>query len=729
MAVAVGNGTVALGRETEAMRQELGLETLELAIGGLSVAGFLVLTIGAHYYRLDEGLTLGPLLIGLAGLAWALRRRRRLIAAWVLVVGCLAEVAIAAAWLQVGAFVILFSLPVGLAAILTGMGGGALIALTCTLWIALAPGPLVGAGELRALTAINLWATLGLIGLTTRTWLTALQWAWSTYEQNRRLLERSRDSQVQLKQALGELAEANLQLTRLNHLAQGLRQAAEEARRTKEQFVANVSHELRTPLNMIIGFAQMIVEEPDTYTAPIPPALLADLEVILRNARHLSSLVDDVLDLSQVEAGRVALVKERVSLEAIIEDALVAVHPLFESKGLYLKTQVAKALPPLLCDPTRIREVLLNLLSNAGRFTERGGVWLRAWQEGSDLLVSVTDTGPGIARAQQERLFRPFEQLDASLGRRHGGTGLGLAISRSFVELHGGKMWLESEEGQGTTFLFRLPIDPPLPPEAGPARWLDPQWEYRQHRRRAAQAPTLRPRLVLCEQGHSLLRLIRRYREGAEIVAVTSVEEALAELARAPSQALLVNDAQVSAALDRLMASPELPYGTPAVICSVPGTQEAAAELGASDYLVKPISREALLRAIDRLELRGKRVLVVDDEPEAQRLFWRMLTTPDPGCRVFTASTGAEALRILREQRPDGVLLDLVMPEMDGFQFLSAVRADPALSEIPIVLISARDPAGHAIVSGALAITRQGGLSVPELLALVDATMRVLGKG
>ena len=176
-----------------------------------------------------------------------------------------------------------------------------------------------------------------------------------------------------------------------------------------------------------------------------------------------------MLDLSQIEADQMALAREHIRFEEILEAATVAVRPLFKSKGLYLNCEVAGDLPPVFCDPTRIREVLLNLLGNAGRFTEHGGVLVRVWQEQGDLLVSVRDTGPGIAPAEIDKLFQPFQQLDGSIRQRFGGSGLGLSISKRFIELHGGKIWVESRTGAGTTFCFRLPIDL-QPPRAGGTR-------------------------------------------------------------------------------------------------------------------------------------------------------------------------------------------------------------------------------------------------------------------
>ncbi len=336
-----------------------------------------------------------------------LRRLHYLLAAWTLVLGYAGALIYIAAWQRLPPVLCLLALPAGLAALLVSPAGGVLAAAGISLILLPIRPPFLPSDRTLLLTAtIGAWGTVGLVWMTSYPLLTTVEWSWSSYQRSRSLLERTRDYQVQLKQTLADLAEANIQLTRLNRLAQALRQSAEEARQAKEEFVANVSHELRTPLNMIIGFSEMIVRAPQTYGAGIPPTLLADLAVILRNSQHLSSLIDDVLDLSRVEAGRVGLTKERVGLHEVVEGAMTAVRPLFESKGLSLQAAVATDLPAALCDRTRIRAVLLNLLSNAGRFTEQGGVTVRAWQEEDSIVVSVADSGPGISAEDKERIFQ-----------------------------------------------------------------------------------------------------------------------------------------------------------------------------------------------------------------------------------------------------------------------------------------------------------------------------------
>jgi signal transduction histidine kinase len=308
----------------------------------------------------------------------------------------------------------LLALPVALLALLRGPRAG--LATAAALTLAAIAAPQVG---MEAAVAgwrggiASAWGLALLIWLAVRPIEAALGWSWTRYDAARRELDAARDAQADLKQAVKDLAEANLQTARLNQLLGMARRAAEEAERAKAEFVANVSHELRTPLNMIIGFAELIMSAPKTY-GRVARALRADLAVIHRNSQHLSALIDDVLDLSQIEAGRMALTKERTELHELIASALEAIRPLYQTKGLYLRADAPAGLV-VSCDRTRIREVLLNLLSNAGRFTERGGVIVQARAAGREVVVSVTDTGPGIAAEDQARLFQPFQQADGSV--------------------------------------------------------------------------------------------------------------------------------------------------------------------------------------------------------------------------------------------------------------------------------------------------------------------------
>jgi len=618
----------------------------------------------------------------------------------------------------------LIALPIGLAGLLLNSFWAALLGGITAGILLLSPEAWFGPW-LERILAIGLTSSICSLLLITRAHAQDIALAsWKGYHQMRRELEAARQQRLELKQAQEDLGLANRELARLTDRLRVLRHAAEEARRTKQEFVAKVSHELRTPLNMIIGFTEMILETPWAY-GEIPPALLADLTVVHRNSEHLSELIDDILDLSQIEAGRWALTRERVMLQELVAAAVTSVKPLYQSKGLYLRIEFENDIPPVYCDRTRIREVLVNLLSNAGRFTDRGGVVVRCRNDGQQVTVEVEDTGPGIRPEDRERLFQPFEQLDGSIRRRYGGTGLGLSISKAFVELHGGTMSLESELGHGTTVSFTLPIDTPPDIVSGPNRWFSPYTEYQERPKTSrAPLPKAKRRFVVWERGQLLGRILKRYAD-AEIVSVSNLEAAKDTLAQEPCEALLVNDTFDGPLARCFRDTPSLPYETPIVLCNFPQDAAESGRASIISYLVKPVSRSALNSALNQLEARPKTVLVVDDDPEALRLFQRMLIAQDPEVRVFRAADGQEALNLMRQERPDVVLLDLVMPTLDGFRVLEIKANDPAICDIPVLIISARDPVGQPILSNGLALIRPGGLSVGQVLRALQALTEI----
>jgi len=711
-------------------RERLRAQVLELLLPVTLILAYILLAVGDAFDWPPPDAFAGLLLFLLTCALWMAARFRPRLATWLAVGGALACVGLAWVWWgNTPMLFVLAAIPASLATLLLGGVWGVAIAAAATLI-------LVVSGESWSVTTDSLWLAAlvilwfveGLMLIAIHTVSLSIEWSTVHYRRMRDLLEEARDQRTEMKQVQEDLLHANLELERLSERLAAMRQLAEEARKAKEEFVANVSHELRTPLNMIIGFSEMIGQSPDIYDAPLPPALLADIAVIRRNAQHLASMVDDVLDLSQLDAGRMALGKEWVSFPQIVQAATVAVQPLFETKGLYLNTDVPDDLPPISCDPTRIRQVVLNLLSNAGRFTEQGGVTVRAQEEDRYLIVSVSDTGPGIASEDQKRLFEPFQQLDHSLSRQHGGSGLGLAISRRFVEMHGGKMWLESAVGVGTTFLFSLPLEVArMPVPASFTRWFSPYHAY-EARTRPFKAPhlDLTPRFVVVETGHALRHLLLRYYDSADVVGVGSMDEAVRELNRVPAQMLLINDPTTADGAPFAPDLANLPYGTPSINCWIPGKAEAAARLGVADYLIKPISQAGLLAALDALPGPVRTILIVDDSREALQLFGRMLTSAQREYHVLRAGNGARGLALLRERHPDVVLLDLVMPGMDGYQVLREKSADPSIRDIPAIAISAKDPVEQPIGRSYITVARSGGLSVGDLITCVQVIGEVL---
>ncbi len=720
-----------LTAELEARLEQLQTGALYAVMVAIACMGVLLLRVPDELLAVGRSLVSAALAFAVVTLAFFVRRWRNDVAAWLLSLGSATLLGLVIHWMAYAPLVFLLALPPAIATILISIPLGLTASAAATLLLVVPSGvlPPVDVG-LRAIAVVGIWSIEGALVMTLRPLLRTVEWAWFGYERSRESLEEARTYQQQLHETLEDLTEANAQLMRLNRLAQALRQTADDERRTKEQFVANVSHELRTPLNMIVGFCEMIMETPEAYGEVLSPKLLADLDVVFRNSQHLSGLVDDVLDLSQIEAGQMSLVREHVGLQEILDSAVTAVRPLYQSKSLYLDIDVPADLAPVFCDRIRIREVMLNLLSNAGRFTEEGGVKIKVREDGAQLVISIADTGPGIPEGQQARLFRPFEQLDGTIRRRYGGTGLGLSISRSFVELHGGKMWVESREGKGTVFSFSLPVTSPSPSDGDSfMRWMSPYNPY-EPRSRPLRLPRVQvqPRWVILERGDAMRRLLARHLEGIDLVPVRTMEDAIGVLTAIPSQVLLINELDVGQALQRMHDRPGMPYGVPVIVCSIPGVEQAVSELGVSGYLVKPISRESLLSALEQLDPPVESVLIVDDEREALMLFRRMLSSAERPYRVLRARNGQQAIQILQQQLPDVILLDLTMPEMDGFEFLRLRKGAP-WEDIPIILISARDPLGHPIVSNSLAVTSANGLSVNQILTTLKMLTTMLSPG
>lgn len=717
--------------ELEEMLDELRIEIIQPVLAFILCTGFIPIFFATQFPHVLQGGVMGLLLFLLAFLGWFASRKGVSYSVWVLSAGCFFIIWLLVLWTQIEAFLCLLIVPIGLPIMLGRLTSGVIVNVFSSLCLFLLPMrfPFIS-GDMQWLVLMEIWLFTGLMWLSVKPLQGIIGWSWSNYKMNRNLVEEVRSQSLHTQEIIKDLADANLQLTRINDLALSLRISAEEARRVKEQFVANVSHELRAPLNMIIGFSEIILQAPKgIYGSRISPKLLADLDVILQNSRHLSKLIDDVLDLSQIDAGYLALNKMLSSMKEIIIAAVKSSQPLFQSKGLYLNVEVPDDLPAIECDITRIRQVVFNLLSNAGRFTETGGVTIRAEADEQWLTVSVMDTGPGLTLEMQEHLFQPFYQMDSSFREAYGGSGLGLSISKRLVEMHEGRIGFNSKENNGATFYFQLPVTMTQKGDRGFMRYINP---YIQHEARTglttAPKPVRKSRFLVLERGSALNHLLARHIDQIEIHQVSTMQEAIQELKRVPAQALLINDLFAHDALYSLNDMNEIPIGIPVIACSIPGIEQAVGMMGVNDYLIKPIARETLLTTLSRLNIKGHTLLIADDEEDSLRLFRRMLHSTEQRYRILTAKNGREALDIMRAQRPDGVLMDLNMPVMDGFQLLAEKAKDPNIRDIPVIVISARDPSGQPIVSKTISLTQNGGLSLTQVLACISAFSAIVLK-
>jgi signal transduction histidine kinase/CheY-like chemotaxis protein len=470
---------------------------------------------------------------------------------------------------------------------------------------------------------------------------------------------------------------------------------ADAANEAKSRFLANMSHELRTPLNAIIGYSEMLQEDAGSLG---DPRFVDDLQRIQSAGKHLLTLINDILDLAKIEAGKTDLYLESFDLAAVVDEAVATVAPLAAQNGNELLVEKGPQLGCVRADLTKLRQALFNLLSNAAKFTHNGRIRLSAQRRdegGSDWIVlSVADTGIGMTPEQVAGLFEAFAQADASTTRKYGGTGLGLAITRRFCRMMGGDVTVESEPGKGSTFTIRVPA-------------LMAQSEAQEASKAiAAQATRLAPApdelppdapaILVIDDDPLVHDLLRRTlsREGFRVEAASSGDAGIA-FARRVRPAAITLDVLMPrkdgwAVLAELKADPGL-SAIPVIMLTILDSRRQAFALGAADYLVKPVDSDRLVASIRRYmnDRPGGEVLVVENEPAIRELERRALQRA--GWRVREAGNGREALDRLSEQHPDLILLDLMMPEMDGFELLVELHAHPVWRQIPVVVLTAKE--------------------------------------
>lgn len=537
------------------------------------------------------------------------------------------------------------------------------------------------------------------------------------------------DQYANLQKLSRELQERQAQIERSN------RELA-RADQLKSEFLANMSHELRTPLNAIIGFAELLGEQ---FYGPLNAEQRDYLDNIRTSGEHLLALINDILDLSKIEAGRMELSREMVRLPDLLQSSLTIVKEKAHDGRVDL-TYDAGDTGEIIADARKLKQVLFNLLSNAVKFTPAGGsirLTARTVDDGAGVEIAVTDTGIGIRAEDQDKLFREFTQLDGSLSRRHDGTGLGLALTKRLVELHGGTISVRSAFGAGSTFTIHLPATSPIQPVERSSPTVELAAVPAPP---AAPSPENAPLVLIIEDDDSTATLIAAYlRSGGYRSARAANGAEGLQLARRLKPHGITLDVMMpvldgwvfleEAARDPLLAE------IPVVVMSVASDANAGWTLGASAVLNKPVRREDLFQALSKLRITpgtqsGARVLIVDDDPKAIELVGDYLVAL--GHHALKAYSGAEGIALAQQERPDLILLDLMMPEMDGFVVVDRLRERAETHAIPIIILTAKivSPQERERLNGYVeAVAEKSGMNRAAFLSEVNRALRHMTAG
>jgi CheY-like chemotaxis protein len=495
------------------------------------------------------------------------------------------------------------------------------------------------------------------------------------------LLQQKQDLEVRVEERTAELAKSIQE-------AEKARTEAERANQSKSSFLANMSHELRTPMNAIIGYSEMLMEEAADLGQE---DFIPDLRKIHGAAQHLLSLINDILDLSKIEAGRMELFLENFEIKNLVEDVVATIHPLIEKNANSLVVDLPDNLGKMYTDLTKVRQSLFNLLSNASKFSENGQISLKVdryvKEEKEWMSFRVSDTGIGMTPEQLSKLFQAFTQADASTTRKYGGTGLGLAITKRFCQMMGGDIFVESELGKGSVFLIQLPIEVQKTMQAKDSEQL-----LKQSRSVSGNQNTV----LVIDDDPTVHDLIGRFlsKQGFKVVTASSGKEGLL-LARQINPIAITLDVMMPGmdgwtVLAAIKADPNLAH-IPAIMMSIVDNHNLGYALGATDYLLKPIDLRQLLGVLQkyRTDRHSNSVLIVEDDRATREILTRQLSKE--GWQVTAVDNGRKALESLANHLPRLMVSDLMMPEMDGFELIHELRQNQAWRELPVVVLTAKE--------------------------------------
>jgi len=702
-----------LKQELEGLRNSLHQSFLTLFLG-LPVLWFVYVWYESYQAGAVDVAVAVALVCALVSLA--VRRQHARAGRWAVLVGLVtAHVLVCAAHpreITVAAGVVV----VVLCNALLGSGASALLALVdcvACATVAYRAGGLDTAGCVGALTVYAMvW---GGLWFSNRPIRVSVSWALNGWERARESLDQVRDRRGEVYRALRALEEATYRIERMNHELVVARVEAESARASKARFASTVSHELRGPLSIVVGFSRLMVLAPERYSVPLPEDYYADVDAIYRNAAHLSELVDDILDLSQIEAERLPVMKDWVDLEEdVCRQSVAIVEPLASRKGIGIHVDLEGGIPQVLADAVRLRQVLLNLLTNAIRHTDAGSIIVATELCSDHVIVTVSDTGVGIPEGEMATIFDEFRQgKKADSGSREG-SGLGLSISHRLVSLHGGKMWVESSVGEGSSFHFSIPLPGRRPiasvmePELSPVA-MDSGVEI----------------CVLVGFSADLVRLFARYLDGYRVLALADSRE-LGRVAHDVLPRAILADHAILASVCQAMAQEKM--GIPVFgIGTDPESPIGSGNVVA--HLIKPVAPEMLTSLMHDLETPSETVvLIVDDEPDAVRMLEATLVSLPRPYRVLNAYSGEEVLLIAQRERPDVIFMDLVMPGVGGLETIKKLKGIPELAEVPIIIVSAQDASENAIhLPGPITLHSTAPISITTAALGLKAFMDAMG--
>ncbi len=501
-----------------------------------------------------------------------------------------------------------------------------------------------------------------------------------------------------LEEAQTKLADYNRTLEqkveeRTSQLAVSIQEAkkakatAEDANKAKSLFLANMSHELRTPLNAIIGYSEMLKEEAEDLEQE---EFIPDLKKIYGAGKHLLSLINDILDLSKIEAGRMELYLETFEILPLLDEVVSTIRPLVDKNVNTLVVNCPKDIGTMYADLTKVRQNLFNLLSNACKFTEGGKITLavsRYVEKNQDWIsFQVIDTGIGMTAEQKERLFKAFTQADASTTRKYGGTGLGLALTKKFCQMMGGDISVESEYGKGTTFSIHLPthVVDTKADSANPSN------------QKNISSSDNHSTILVIDDDPTIHDIIERFlsKQGFKVKTASSGAEGI-RIAKEIRPNAITLDVMMPgmdgwAVLTKLKADPEI-ADIPVIMMSIVDDKNLGYALGASDYVLKPIERQQLISVLQKYELdRGADlIMVVEDDVSTREMMRRQLEKAN--WHVIEAENGRKALEMMTKNLPGAIVLDLMMPEMDGFEFVHRLRQKEEWRSIPVIVVTAKE--------------------------------------